>query len=449
LSLWNKINGEPSGATKAGAPKPASRLRALAAYLLVAIYLITGSPTALSQGPSPTPEKVQVTQLLVTAQLGPSPSPTPAKESDAVSQTPVATSQTKDQAPDSTKEQQDDKGKPQSEKRGSLVIAPIPISSPAFGSGLLLIVGYVFKFDKDDDVSPPSSVGAAGVFTSNGTGALALAGRLYLKENKYQTTFAVAKGHANLDFFGIGRFPGRPAIAVPLNMGGTIFFGEAMRNVGGNIFIGPRYQYRRLSARIDGPLVPGGFEVPAIDLKSNSAALGFHIQRDRRNSTFYPTRGSLFDFTADFFDQIWGSRREYQTYKIAYNGFHEIAPRRVLAYRAMACSANGSVPFYDLCLYGFNSDVRGYTTGQFQNRRMFATQAEYRLEWKKRLGFAAFGGVGGVARNWNDFRMDGLLPGAGVGLRFNLDKKNHINYRIDFAYGREGHTLSIGVGEAF
>jgi hypothetical protein len=80
---------------------------------------------------------------------------------------------------------------------------------------------------------------------------------------------------------------------------------------------------------------------------------------------------------------------------------------------------------------------------------MFATQAEYRVELKKRLGVVAFGGVGGIARRWSDFRSDGLLPGGGVGLRFKLDKKNHINYRIDLGFGREGHTLSIGVGEAF
>ena len=47
-----------------------------------------------------------------------------------------------------------------------------------------------------------------------------------------------------------------------------------------------------------------------------------------------------------------------------------------------------------------------------------------------------------------DFRSDQFLPAAGEGLRFNLDKKNDINYRVAFAFGREGHTLSIGVGEA-
>jgi hypothetical protein len=289
----------------------------------------------------------------------------------------------------------------------------------------------------------------AGAYTNNGTRALGVGGRLYLKENKYQTTLAIITGRANFDFFGIGRIPGRPAISVPLSLDGTIYFGEGMRNVGRNIFVGPRYQYRRLGAGRDGPPREGGFEVPAIDIRSTSAALGLHVQRDLRDSTFYPTKGSLFDFTADFFDQAWGSRREYQSYKIAYNGFKQIANKQVFAYRLMACSANGSVPFYDLCLYGFNSDIRGYTTGEFQNRRMFATQAEYRLDWRKRLGLVAFGGVGGVQRKWSDFRTDGLLPGGGVGLRFKLDKKNHINYRIDVAFGREGRTLSIGVGEAF
>jgi len=63
--------------------------------------------------------------------------------------------------------------KPKKQKRGSLVIAPIPISSPAFGSGLLLVAGYVFKPNQEDKTSP-SSLGLAGALTSNGTGALAL-----------------------------------------------------------------------------------------------------------------------------------------------------------------------------------------------------------------------------------------------------------------------------------
>src|SRR5215212_52244 len=378
-----------------------------------------------------------------------SPSPLPANQAKEGSESSVPANQSKDHTPASATQNDQETDKKKTEKRGSLVIAPIPISSPAFGSGLLLITGYVFKLNEQDKTSPPSWLGGGGVYTNNGTRGLVLGARLYFQENKYQTTMAVAKGSANLDFFGIGRIPGRAPISVPLTMDGTIFFGEIMRKTARDIFIGPRFQYRKLGAGIDGLAPPGGFEVPEIDIRSNSVALGFHVQRDLRDSTFYATKGNLFDFTADFFDQAWGSRREYQVYKVAYNGFHEVASRQVLAYRAMACSANGSVPFYDLCLFGFNNDLRGYTTGEFQNRRMFAGQAEYRVELRRRLGVAAFGGVGGVARRWGDFRSDELLPAAGAGLRFKLDKKNHINYRIDVAFGREGRTLSIGIGEAF
>lgn len=419
-------NGKPP-ARKARAQKSAPVLLKLAACLFAVSLIAPYIPAVFGQ--SPTPAHATEGNIFgkkaaspVGVEKMPTPTPTP---------------------------QDGDKEKEKSEKRGSLVIAPIPISSPAFGSGLLLITGYVFKFDEEDTVSPPSWVGGAGIYTNNGTRGLALGGRLYLKENKYQTTVAVMTGRANLDFFGIGRIPGRPPVSVPLSIGGKIFFGELMRNVGKNIFIGPRYQFRHLTASYNGDRTPGSFEIPDLDIKANSAALGFHIQRDKRDSTFYPTKGSLIDFTADFFDQVWGSRSEYQVYKVGYNGYREIAKRQVLAYRGMACASNGRVPFYDLCLYGLNNDVRGYTTGEFQNRRMFATQAEYRLDWRKRIGFVAFGGIGGVARRWGDFRTDGLLPGAGAGVRFTLDKKNHINYRIDYAFGREGRTLSIGVGEAF
>ena len=80
---------------------------------------------------------------------------------------------------------------------------------------------------------------------------------------------------------------------------------------------------------------------------------------------------------------------------------------------------------------------------------MASTQVEYRRELKYRLGVVGFAGVGTVAPTWSRMRFDDLLPAAGVGLRFNLDKKNHINYRIDLGFGRNGHTLSMSVTEAF
>src|SRR6185295_17958497 len=96
--------------------------RSLLAFVLMLTLVIAQRSIVFSQSPTATPEeaKKEVNQT-----------------SDSSSQTDGASSD--DQADDK------DKAAPKKEKRGSLVIALIPISSPAFGSGLLLIVGYVFK----------------------------------------------------------------------------------------------------------------------------------------------------------------------------------------------------------------------------------------------------------------------------------------------------------------
>jgi hypothetical protein len=336
-------------------------------------------------------------------------------------------------------------------RRGEFVIAPIPTHSPVLGSGLDLGVGYIFQLDPNDKVSPPSAIGAGGFFTSNGSKGFGLGGKLYLKEDRYRLTAAMGKGHVNYDFFGTGLINGNAGVSIPIKSDGKFLFGELLRRIAPHVYVGGRFQYRKLDISI-APGEGGGSHrivIPEIELNAQTVALGLKASRDTRDDSFYPTRGSSLDFTGDFFDQAWGSRFEYQTYKLSFNKYERLSTRQVLAFRATGCAANGRVPFYDLCLYGASNDLRGYTAGRFQDRRMFATQAEYRRELPKRLGLVAFGGVGGVAGELSEFRSDALLPAAGLGLRFRLTKKTHVNFRADYAVGRDGHTVTVGLGEAF
>ena len=337
------------------------------------------------------------------------------------------------------------------QKRGEFLIAPIPMHSPAIGAGLELGLGYIFKLNKDDDVSPPSAIGVGGLFTSNGTRGGGAGAKLYLKEDLYRLTFAAGRARVNYDFFGSGIIAGNSGRFIPLTGRGTAFFGEILRRVKEKVYVGGRVQYRQLAIAIrphDGDS-EGRPVIADAELDARTVALGLKTSRDTRNDSFYPTGGSLFNFTSDFFDQAWGSRFEYQVYKTDFNRYIALKPHHVFAYRAMGCVANGRVPFYDLCLFGAMNDLRGYTAGRYQDRRMFATQAEYRIELPKRFGLVAFGGIGGVARHFNEFRMDQLLPAGGAGARFRLTKESHVNFRVDFAVGRNGHTVTVGVGEAF
>ena len=61
-----------------------------------------------------------------------------------------------------------------------------------------------------------------------------------------------------------------------------------------------------------------------------------------------------------------------------------------------------------------------------------------------------FGGLGEVVPGGNQpFRTKNFLPAGGGGVWFALNKTHHVNLRVDFAQGKDTHTWSVGVGEAF
>jgi hypothetical protein len=80
---------------------------------------------------------------------------------------------------------------------------------------------------------------------------------------------------------------------------------------------------------------------------------------------------------------------------------------------------------------------------------MIATQLEYRRELVWRFGMVVFGGLGEVAPSVSQFRFDNILPAIGGGVRFKLSRKYNVNFRADIAQGKNGHTFSMGIGEAF
>jgi hypothetical protein len=123
----------------------------------------------------------------------------------AVAQEPQDVQKEIDEAAALAKKESKEKKK---SSRGSFVVAPIPISNPALGSGLVPVVGYIFPISKKDKVSPPSVVGGAALFTDNGSRAAAFAGQLYFAHNTYKTTAVYARGNLNYDLYGSGTSEG-------------------------------------------------------------------------------------------------------------------------------------------------------------------------------------------------------------------------------------------------
>jgi outer membrane translocation and assembly module TamA len=98
---------------------------------------------------------------------------------------------------------------------------------------------------------------------------------------------------------------------------------------------------------------------------------------------------------------------------------------------------------------GNSKDIRGYAVAKYQDRRMIVGQVEYRRELFWRLGAVAYFGAGEAADKFSDFNTDSILPGGGIGLRLTLAEQDHINLRIDYAWGQNSTAFYVGIMEVF
>lgn len=336
----------------------------------------------------------------------------------------------------------------QKDHRGAFVAAPIPTSSPAIGSGVTLMAGYIFPISKNDKISPPSVIGGVGLITNNGTNAWAAGTELYFKQDRYKVLTGYAHGDLNYDFYGTGSAAGNAGRAFGLNQVGDVYFGSVLRRLFYQFFIGPRFWFGSST------LAPQHWNenfpnLPPLHVKFTMRAIGFKVERDTTPNRFYPTKGSMLDFSADFFSQDLGGTFSFQTYRFSFDKFRSFGAKQVLAYNAYVCSTGGRAPFFGQCVFGMNNELRGYPAGRYIDQMMLATQLEYRRDLFWRFGAVVFGGVGEVGPTWGEFNATNLLPSGGAGVRFNVSTKYHVNLRADIAQGKDQHTFSMGLGEAF
>ncbi|QNI30898.1 BamA/TamA family outer membrane protein [Alloacidobacterium dinghuense] len=355
----------------------------------------------------------------------------------------------KSETNEETKKEKKKKEK-KSDHAGSFVIAPLPLVSPALGAGIIPILGYITPIPAKDRGIEPSVIGAGGLITNDGSRGFGIGADLYLDKARYELESVYAHGNLEYNLYGEGFVNGNAGLKLPLEQSGQIFFIKLLRRIPWDFYVGGRFTtgssfitLKPTSEKI--PPIP-----PDIGLHTDLRALGMEVWRDSRPNRFYPLKGSVIDFTGDFFAQDLGSKYSFQSYKFTFNKYLSLPDKQVLAYNLYWCGTGGTPPFYGNCIYGASNELRGYTAGRYLDHYMFATQLEYRLVLPWKFGLVGFGGVGAVAPGSDQFfRANHLLPAGGTGIRYMLSKKYHVNLRTDFAWGKDNFTWGVGVGEAF
>lgn len=329
----------------------------------------------------------------------------------------------------------------------SFLIVPIPQSSPTLGSGITLVGSAFYNPNQSRE---PWVTGLGILRTSNGSKAIGAAHKMALDHDRFQITAFAGFADINVKFYGIGPNAGDRDLSITLKEKGYLGLLQTQLRVAKNLYVGPRVMYLDLNSSVkrENPLFPG-IEIPRIQFSTVNVAVGPSISYKTRDSSYNPRRGEYVTAAWMFNSKDLGSDFSYDKFTLSANIYRPLAPGTVLAGHIGLCGVSDGGPFYDLCNYGSNNDLRGYEAGRYRDRGSWATQIELRQHLFGRFGAVGFAGIGGVAPTITDIGDSKFLPAAGAGLRFLASKATGVNLRLDYAVGKGSSAVYFSVGEAF
>ena len=247
-------------------------------------------------------------------------------------------------------------------------------------------------------------------------------------------------------FYGIGRDNDR-GISLDILQEAPLYFTTATWRVWKQLYLGLGYLGGTVDTRVDVRIDdPGNFFDPVVGLDIGAAIIPYAF--DTRDHEMFPQSGWLVDGQAMLYRKDVGGDFDATTVSLAVNKYLPVNDGDVLAMRGYFRTTGGSAPFFLLSTFGGNKDLRGYPSGRYRDRMMYALQAEYRWQVSDRWILTGFAGFGEVAPELDEFGRE-LLPAAGVGGRFVLSEKQKVSLSFDIAQGRDGTEYYFGVGEAF
>ncbi|MBP2831112.1 BamA/TamA family outer membrane protein [Aquimarina sp. U1-2] len=173
---------------------------------------------------------------------------------------------------------------------------------------------------------------------------------------------------------------------------------------------------------------------------------------DSRDVILNAQKGWYMEFTHGEYFEILGGTHTFNLTRLDLRHFFKISERNndVLAFQFVGRTVRDDQPFSEYSFFGSSEIMRGYQEGRFVDRDLLATQVEYRKRFgQSRWGAVAFVGAGDVYSNIDTFKFKNLKPNYGAGLRWMLDKSEHLNIRLDWGFGNGTNNLYLGIAEAF
>jgi len=259
-----------------------------------------------------------------------------------------------------------------------------------------------------------------------------------------------------LDFFGLGPSLGPPktdfgASARSLELVGQWQPTERMGFVGraGVIDVslsrGTNDDVPNLELHYDESLAPGlGQQAPWL-------AVGLGSAFDSRNSADLPDTGIFLAGAIWHLESLQGAPQAVTRGVVDFRWFEPLVSRSgIAAVRVLASgdlSSGGETPFYLQYWLGGSHSLRGYSSYRLRGEALLHASVEYRWRVAPMINVVPFVDIGTVGLSARDLWRAPVHVNPGIGVWIRDDERFY--FRIDWAYGREGHRLLWSLSPSF
>ncbi len=312
-----------------------------------------------------------------------------------------------------------------------------------------LTVMRFFYLDRSSAASRASSFSPVFVYTARNQIMIYLGTELYWDRSRNRLEIVPSYIKFPTQFWGIGRDAAASAeedftpekIGIPLTFERTVV--AALR-------LGASYDFLRhrlVKVEPNGVLASGS--VPGSE-PTTLSSFGVQAVWENRDSLWSASRGSYLMFQTRWYRDGLGSDYSYTAYLVDLRSYVSLWPRHVLALQLMGQNLDGEVPFFSLNSLGGDQGLRGYRVGRYIDKTRLIGQLEYRFNdiwW--RFGAVVFAGLGDVAPKPSALALNRALTSYGFGLRYQLERRQKLNIRLDFGFGEGDSGFYLTLGEAF
>lgn len=327
---------------------------------------------------------------------------------------------------------------------------PVPVLFYLPNTGYAFGAAFLYYNNPDTTITGrfPDIIGGFGTYSTKKQIQASIRVNRYFGVNDYRFDLDISYFRTPDEFWGIGPDP-NTKIKEDVTYNQYRVKVDFISAVAKHFFIGPYYWFEKFSIAEykSGGMIETGNLLGALGVTTSGAGVEFVV--DYRDSLFFPTQGIYGDLKILYYGKFLGS--DVNFFRLDFDGRHytSIAENQVLAFNIIYNGTAGDVPIQMLPKLGNHQMMRGYPTGKYLDKNLLASQAEYRRMLFWRIGASAFFGVGQVFAEIKKFTFNDLKIAGGLGLRYLLDKDEHLNVRLDVAQSIEGTYVYFTIQEAF